>query len=93
MVERGVRVPQQDDPVVSLKGRVIGKVTSCSIDTEGQLVGQAFVKTSHSEPGTIVALFQTTRAWAGKPRDALEIGDRVQLHDRAVILRRFPALG
>jgi glycine hydroxymethyltransferase len=90
MVERGVRVPQQGDPIVSLKGRVIGKVTSCSIDTEGQLVGQAYIKNNHTDPGTIVALFQTTRAWSGKQRDELKIGDTVQLHDRAVILTRFP---
>lgn len=89
MVERGVRVPQQGDPIVSLKGRVIGKVTSCSIDTQGHLVGQAYIKRNHAKPGTPIALFQTTRAWAGKPRDALEIGDSVQLHDRAVILSRF----
>ncbi len=89
MVERGVRVPQQGDPVVSLRGRVIGKVTSCSIDTEGHLVGQAYIKGDHAAPDTTVALFQTTHAWAGKPRDALRIGDTVQLHDRAVILRRF----
>ena len=90
MVERGVRVPQQGDPVVSLKGRVVGKVTSCSTDAEGQLVGQALVKIAQAAPGTTIALFQTTRAWAGKPRDALNIGDRVQLHDRGVILSRFP---
>jgi glycine hydroxymethyltransferase len=90
MVERGVRVPQQGDPVVNLKGRVIGKVTSCSIDTKSQLVGQAYIRTDQAEPGTIVALFQTTRAWADKPRDELKIGDTVQLHDRAVILSRFP---
>jgi glycine hydroxymethyltransferase len=89
MVERGVRVPQQGDPVVSLKGRVIGKVTSCSTDAEGQLVGQAYLKTEYAEPGTIIALFQTARVWASKGRGELEIGDRVQLHDRGVILERF----
>jgi glycine hydroxymethyltransferase len=89
MVERGVRVPQQGDPVVSLKGRVIGKVTSCSTDTEGHLVGQAYVKADHAQPDTIIALFQTARVWASKPRDALEVGDRIQLHDRGVILSRF----
>jgi glycine hydroxymethyltransferase len=89
MVERGVRVPQQGDPVVSLKGRVIGKVTSCSIDTHGHLVGQTYIKADHAAPDTIVALFQTTRAWSAKPRDALKVGDSVQLHDRAVILSRF----
>jgi glycine hydroxymethyltransferase len=89
MVERGVRVPQQGDPAVSLKGRVVGKVTSCSIDTEGHLVGQAYIEADHAAPGTSIAVFQATGAWTGKPRDALQVGDRVQLHDRAVILSRF----
>jgi len=91
MVERGIRVPQQGDPVVSLKGRVVGKVTSCSIDTEGHLIGQVYIKTDHSRPGTPIAVFQTTHAWTSKPRDALNVDDRVQLHDRAVILSRFMA--
>ncbi len=89
MVERGVRVPQQGDPVVSLSGRVVGKVTSCSVDTEGHLVGQVYIKLDHAEPGTPLAVFQSTRAWTSKPRDQLKVGDRVQLHDRAVILPRF----
>jgi len=89
MVERGVRVPQQGDPVVNLKGRVVGKITSCSIDTEGHLVGQVYIKTNHAEPDTPIAVFQTTRTWFSKPRHALNVDDRVQLHDRAVILSRF----
>jgi glycine hydroxymethyltransferase len=89
MLERGVRVPKQGDPVVSLKGHVIGHVTSCSIDTQGHLVGQAYIKETHAEPDTPIAVFQTTRAWASKPRDALAVGDQVQLHDRGVILSRF----
>ena len=89
MVERGVRVPQPGDLMVSLKGRVVGKVTSCSIDTEGHLVGQVHIKTDHAQPDTSVAVFQTSRAWTSKPREALRVGDQVQLHDRAVILSRF----
>jgi hypothetical protein len=84
-----VRVPQQGDPVVSLKGRVIGKVTSCSLDIDGHLVGQAYIKSRHTQSGTAIALFQTTRAWSGKARDDLKIDDQVQLHDRGVILSRF----
>jgi glycine hydroxymethyltransferase len=84
-----VRVPQQGDPVVSLKGRVVGKITSCSIDTEGQLVGQVYVKRQHAQPDTVMAVFQTTQAWSSKPRHELNVDDRVQLHDRAVILSRF----
>ncbi|MFZ5918937.1 MAG: glycine cleavage system aminomethyltransferase GcvT [Chloroflexota bacterium] len=89
MLERSVRVPQPGDPVISLKGRVVGKITSCSIDTEGQLVGQVYIKTDHAEPGTPLAVFQTSRAWSSKPRHTLHVGDQVQLHDRAVILERF----
>ncbi len=89
MVERGVRVPQPGDPVVSLRGRVSGKVTSCSIDTDGHLVGQVYIKRKYAKPDTIIAVFQHTHSWAGKRRDELDIGDRVQLHDRAMILSRF----
>jgi glycine hydroxymethyltransferase len=89
MADRGVRVPQPGDPVVSLQGRVVGKVTSCSIGTEGHLVGQAYIKRELAEPGTSIAVFQTTQAWASKPLEALKIGDAVQLHDPAVILPRF----
>ncbi len=89
LIERGVRVPQQGDPVVSLKGRVVGLVTSCSLDREGHLVGQAYLHQNYTEPGTILAIFQTTRSWAGKPKTELKLGDRVQLHDRAVVLNRF----
>jgi glycine hydroxymethyltransferase len=90
MVERGVRVPQQGDPVLSLKGRVIGKVTSCSVDSDGRLLGQAYIKVDHAQVGTTIALFQTARVWASKPRDELNVGDRVQLHDRGLVLSRFP---
>ncbi|MBU0496096.1 MAG: glycine cleavage system aminomethyltransferase GcvT [Chloroflexi bacterium] len=89
MVERGVRVPQQGDPVLSLNGRVVGKVTSCSTDGEGRLVGQVYIKQDQAAPGTPLAVFQTARVWASKPRDQLTIGDRVQLHDRAEIVSRF----
>jgi len=52
-------------------------------------VGQVYIKTDHAKSDTPVAVFQTSRAWASKPRQALRIGDQVQLHDRAVILGRF----
>ena len=42
--EKGVRMAHQGDPVVDAKGRVVGTVTSCAVDSEGYLTGQAFVE-------------------------------------------------
>ena len=43
MNEKGVRRPELGDPVLDRRGKVVGTVTSCAIDTEGFLLGQAIV--------------------------------------------------
>ena len=45
--EKGVRMAHNGDPVVDKKGKVIGVVTSCAVDSEGFLTGQALVERSH----------------------------------------------
>lgn len=91
MDDKGVRMPSLGDPVVDRRGRVIGTVTSCAIDSEGYLLGQAYLRSDHAKRGTPIGIFQTH----GKGRDEkakgdLEPGDRVQLHDSATVLSRFP---
>jgi glycine hydroxymethyltransferase len=91
MDDKGVRMPTLGDPVVDRHGRVVGTVTSCAIDGEGYLSGQAYVREDYAAPGTRVGIFQTGgRARTEKPKNELEPGDRVQLHDSATVLRRFP---
>ena len=40
--EKGVRMAHLGDPVVDKRGRVVGNVTSCAVDEEGFLTGQAY---------------------------------------------------
>jgi glycine hydroxymethyltransferase len=84
------RMPRQGDVVVSRKGRVVGAVTSCSIDSEGWLVGLAYVQTKITRKGTRLGIFQTdNRSWTSKPLTELKTGDQIQLHDNITIIGRF----
>jgi glycine hydroxymethyltransferase len=88
--EKGVRVPKQGDVVTESHGRVIGQVTSCAMDTEGYLVGQTYVEQRHAKEGTEVNIFpHPTREDWDKPYEELEVGDRLVVHNEAVIVSRF----
>ncbi len=88
--EEHARLPRQGDVVVSRKGRVVGAVTSASIDSEGRLVGLAYVQKQYARRGTRLGVFQVdSRAWADRPLTELKTGDRVQLHDDITVIRRF----
>ncbi len=90
MEEERARLPHQGDVVVNRKGRVVGAVTSASIDTEGRLVGLAYLQTQYSDRGTRLGIFQLdSRSWTDKPLTELKAGDRVQLHDDIIVIRRF----
>jgi glycine hydroxymethyltransferase len=80
------------DPVLDHKGRVIGKVTSCAVDTEGFLTGQAFIELKYSEEGTPISIFQGAPRVSAKAPADLASGDRVILPASAVVLSRFPKL-
>ncbi len=85
--EKGTRRPDLGDPVVNRRGQEIGKVTSCSIDTEGYLVGLAIVEKRYNVPETPIAIFPLR----GKSLDeALLRRNRVQLPVGATVLTRFP---
>jgi len=88
--EDRARRPDQGDVVVNRKGRVVGAVTSCSIDTEGRLTGLAYVQKTYSQRGTRLGVFQVGgRSWTSKPLTSLKEGDRVMLHDSITVIRRF----
>jgi glycine hydroxymethyltransferase len=88
--EEHARLPRQGDVVVSKKGRVVGAVTSASIDSEGRLVGLAYVQKQYAARDTHLGIFQVdTRSWADRPLAELKTGDRVQLHDDITVIRRF----
>ncbi len=88
--EEHARMPGQGDVIVSRKGRVVGAVTSCSIDTEGRLTGLGYVQTPYTEPGSKLGVFRVGgRDWASQPLASLKTGDRVQLHDDITVIERF----
>ena len=90
IAEKGVRVPKQEDVVTESHGRVIGEVTSCAMDTEGYLVGLAYVDQRHAEKGAEINIFPrpTREAW-DKPYEELDVGDRLVLHSEATVVSRF----
>ncbi len=89
-IEEKVRVPKQGDAVTESHGRVIGQVTSCAMDTEGSLVGQAHIDQRYAERGAAIHIFpRPTRGTWDKPYEELEVGDRVTMYAEAKIISRF----
>lgn len=88
--EKGVRMAHNGDPVVDRRGRVIGVVTSCAVDSDGYLLGQAHVLRTHTAMGTAIGVFQSAAEKAGKAPSDLRIGDRISIPTPATVLSRFP---
>ena len=85
--DKGVRMAHYGDPVVDRRGKVIGRVTSCAVDRQGYLLGQAYLALDHAEAGTPIGVFQGGyRAGDG----AAELGDRLAVPTPATVLTRFP---
>ena len=88
--QKGTRRPNTSCPVVNKQGQVIGHVTSCSIDSEGCLLGLAIVDMRYNQPGTQIGVFVLPeRPLAEKTKPELAPGDRVLLHIEATVLPRF----
>jgi glycine hydroxymethyltransferase len=88
--EKGVRMAHEGDPVMEKRGRVVGWVTSCAIDKDGFLTGQAFLDEKYTAVGTPIFVFQGAPTKMGKPPAELETGDRVPLPSQAAVISRFP---
>ena len=90
--EKGVRMAHNSDPVVDKHGKVIGFVTSCAVDMEGYLTGQAYINLKFSQKGTPIYIFQNASAKAGKVPAELQVGDRIAIPTPATVVSRFPKL-
>ncbi len=90
--EQGVRMAHNGDPVVDKKGKVIGWVTSCSLDSEGTLTGQAYVTLSNAVEGTPIFIFQGSPKDAGVAPAEMTMKDKATLPGAAVVVSRFPKL-
>jgi glycine hydroxymethyltransferase len=88
--EKAVRMAHNGDPIVDKKGKTVGVVTSCAVDSEGFLTGQAFVDLKSAEIGTQIFIYQGAPKTLGKVPAELALGDRITLPTAAVIISRFP---
>ena len=90
MENRGARPAHQGDPIVNARGRVVGIVTSCNIDSEGFQLGQALMQTEYRRRGAKLSVFAgSTRAKVAS-LGHLSIGTRVTMPEPVTILSRFP---
>jgi glycine hydroxymethyltransferase len=88
--EKRTRLAHLGDPVVDERGKVVGTVTSCAIDTEGSLTGQAYVLDKYTKEDTPILIYQSTPSSGGKALGQLQTGDRVTLPSRATVISRYP---
>lgn len=86
------RLAQPGDPLFDEKGKVVGVVTSCSIDSEGGVVGLAMVDIAFAVEGTEFVIYQNAARTTMKKLDELKLGDKLPMPSTAVVLRRYPKL-
>ena len=77
------------DPVLNEKGKVIGYVTSCAIDSTGYFTGQAIVDKTYGKEGSILLVFQGSPDKINKSPAKLDLSDRIVLPARAIVLSRY----
>lgn len=87
--EKGVRMAHLNDPVLDKRGRVVGMVTSCAVDKEGFLTGQAFVELKCAEEGTQIFIYQSAPKEGGKAPVEMKVGDRAVLPTPATMVSRY----
>ncbi len=88
--DKRVRVAHYGDPVVDLNGQAIGTVTSCAMDSEGYLLGQAYLQKGFLQEGTPLAIYQGAASKADKlPVDVTAI-DKKSEPTPVTVLSRYP---
>ncbi len=92
MNDKSVRRPELGDPILDKRGKVVGIVTSCAIDSDGYLLGQAVVPQELRRTGTVIDIYQSGGGSRGLrvPND-ISLGARLPRPDSATVLSRFPA--
>jgi glycine hydroxymethyltransferase len=90
--EKGVRMAHNGDPVVDKRGKAIGWVTSCAVDAEGFLTGQAYLDFKNTEVDTPIWVYQSAPEKTGPAPAEMKVGDKGVLPTAAVVVSRFPKL-
>jgi glycine hydroxymethyltransferase len=87
---QGSRSAHQGDPLVDSKGKVIGTVTSCALDSAGTFTGLALVKDEFAAEGTELGVFPGSEKLNAVNLRDLSIGGRAVVPVTATILSRYP---
>ena len=90
--EQGQRMAHHFDPVVDKRGKVVGWVTSCSLDSAGFLTGQAYLALSAAEEGTPIFIYQGAPKDPGKAPSEMKTGDKAVMPAPALVVSRFAKL-
>ncbi len=91
MNEKGVRPPKQGDPVVDARGRVIGAVTSCALDSEGYLLGMAMLDAAlNAKEGMPIGVLALPERPPAPLTSHAPLGSRTLVPEPATVLTRFP---
>jgi glycine hydroxymethyltransferase len=89
--DKNVRLPKQLDLIADKRGKVVGKVLSCAIDTDGFFTGQGFVENKCADEGTPLWVAGIPeREHEDKPRSQMTFGDRVTGLEAITVLSRMP---
>jgi len=93
--QKGVRMIKAGSIAVNRRTqRVVGTVTSCVLDVAGFQIGMALVDKESTREGSRLAIFPnggTVKAKQGKGKEEGTWGERVTLHEEAIVVSRFPA--
>lgn len=89
-LEKGIRMAHNGDPVVDKKGRVIGMVTSCAVDSEGYFTGQAYIELKSTVEDTPLFIYQSAHSQGAQNIAEIKVGDKVTLPSAAIVVSRFP---
>lgn len=90
MANKGARPAHQGDPVVDGRGRVVGLVTSCSVDSNGYQLGHVYLKREFHKRNTQLHVFAGSQRVKMRDISHTTLGDRVIVPEPITILRRFP---
>lgn len=87
--EKNVRLAHLGDPVLNEKGKVIGTVTSCAIDRDSFLTGQAYILNSYTGEGISLYIYQGSSNINSLEIKSISKGDRLPLPAKATVISRF----
>lgn len=90
MDNKGARPAHAGDPIVDARGRVVGLVTSCSVDSDGYQLGHVYLKREFRKRNVKLHVFAGSHRAKVRDLSGSSIGDRVTMPEAITILRRFP---